>query len=240
MERCNDQRVDDPLSTSIHPIDSEAGSTPRLLAPLAPSKLNQKPKLTAFPSSSGEPSPADLQTTLVSQVLVSNDDLGAHARDEMPGINDEEDDNDDDDYDEYLRWSLNPERHRKVSEKKRRDHALFQSWIKSNQSKVLDEASKMSKEQKPGSVAHLMKLESERFKIIQTPREYQIELFEKAKKKNTIVVLDTGSGKTLIAGLLLRHILEKEIEDRAAGKLKRIAFFLVRTPVNMEGPYLII
>ena len=29
-------------------------------------------------------------------------------------------------------------------------------------------------------------------RIIHTPREYQIELFERAKQKNTIVVLDTG------------------------------------------------
>ncbi|GKT45594.1 dicer-like protein 1 [Colletotrichum spaethianum] len=72
-----------------------------------------------------------------------------------------------------------------------------------------------------------MKQESGRLKIIQTPREYQIELFERAKHKNTIVVLDTGSGKTLIAALLLRHFLEKEIEDRATGQPKRIAFFLV-------------
>lgn len=28
--------------------------------------------------------------------------------------------------------------------------------------------------------------------IITDPREYQIELFEKAKKQNTIAVLDTG------------------------------------------------
>jgi endoribonuclease Dicer len=36
-----------------------------------------------------------------------------------------------------------------------------------------------------------------------------------------------GSGKTLIAVLLLRHIFNQELEDRAMGKLKRISFFLV-------------
>ncbi|EFQ33220.1 RNase3 domain-containing protein [Colletotrichum graminicola M1.001] len=133
----------------------------------------------------------------------------------------------DEDEDEYLRWSLNPERPRKISEKKRRDHAKFQSWIESNQDKVLEAGPDASKEPNLGSVAHLLKQENERFRIIQTPREYQIELFERAKSKNTIVVLDTGSGKTLIAALLLRHILEKEIEDRATGQQKRIAFFLV-------------
>ena len=80
--------------------------------------------------------------------------------------------------------------------------------------------------------------------IITDPREYQIELFEKAKKQNIIAVLDTGtygmnftkpsafsrfagSGKTLIAVLLLRHILDRELEDRAMGKQHRIAFFLL-------------
>ncbi|GAA83316.1 hypothetical protein AKAW_01431 [Aspergillus luchuensis IFO 4308] len=59
------------------------------------------------------------------------------------------------------------------------------------------------------------------------PREYQLELFERAKAQNTIAVLDTGSGKTLIAVLLLKHTLEKELNDRAEGKQHRIAFFLV-------------
>lgn len=36
-----------------------------------------------------------------------------------------------------------------------------------------------------------------------------------------------GSGKTLIAVLLLRHIFAQELEDRAMGKPKRISFFLV-------------
>ncbi|KAI0508772.1 hypothetical protein F5B22DRAFT_383299 [Xylaria bambusicola] len=63
--------------------------------------------------------------------------------------------------------------------------------------------------------------------IISSPREYQTELFERAKRKNIIAVLDTGTGKTLIAALLLRHIVEQELEDRRAGNDHRLALFLV-------------
>lgn len=80
--------------------------------------------------------------------------------------------------------------------------------------------------------------------IITDPRDYQVELFERAKKENVIAVLDTGwlcvrllilavgliiqgSGKTLIAVLLLKHIIDQEMESRAAGNPRRIAFFLV-------------
>ncbi|KAJ5279403.1 hypothetical protein N7478_004775 [Penicillium angulare] len=59
------------------------------------------------------------------------------------------------------------------------------------------------------------------------PRAYQIELFERAKNRNIIAVLDTGSGKTLIAVLLLRNILKQELEDRANGKRHRVSVFLV-------------
>ncbi|KAK6853137.1 hypothetical protein PG995_009949 [Apiospora arundinis] len=62
---------------------------------------------------------------------------------------------------------------------------------------------------------------------INSPREYQVELFERAKEKNTIAVLSTGSGKTAIAALLLRHTIEQEINDRDSGKDPRLAFFLV-------------
>ncbi|KAI0401011.1 hypothetical protein F4802DRAFT_619182 [Xylaria palmicola] len=63
--------------------------------------------------------------------------------------------------------------------------------------------------------------------IINSPREYQTELFERAKEKNIIAVLDTGAGKTLIAVLLLRHVVEQELEDRQAGQEHSLAFFLV-------------
>ena len=45
---------------------------------------------------------------------------------------------------------------------------------------------------------------------------------------DTVIDFNVGSGKTLIAVLLLKYILDKELEDRAMGKPPRIAFFLVR------------
>jgi endoribonuclease Dicer len=62
---------------------------------------------------------------------------------------------------------------------------------------------------------------------ITNPRDYQTELFHRAKGENVIAVLDTGSGKTHIATLLLQHVLDNELERRAAGDTHKIAFFLV-------------
>lgn len=64
-------------------------------------------------------------------------------------------------------------------------------------------------------------------KIIDRVRDYQSELFARAKAGNIIAVLDTGSGKTLIAALLLRETVSKEMDDRAAGRSPRTSFFLV-------------
>jgi endoribonuclease Dicer len=63
---------------------------------------------------------------------------------------------------------------------------------------------------------------------ITNPRDYQTELFQRAKCGNTIAVLDTGSGKTHIATLLLKHVLDEELENRAKGGVHKTAFFLVR------------
>lgn len=43
-----------------------------------------------------------------------------------------------------------------------------------------------------------------------------------------------GSGKTLIAVLLLKHILESELIDRANGRAPRVAFFLVLHSVDHD------
>ena len=64
---------------------------------------------------------------------------------------------------------------------------------------------------------------------ITNPRDYQTELFQRAKNENIIAVLDTGSGKTHIATLLLKHILDEELASRAQGNQHKMAFFLVST-----------
>ncbi|RFU77078.1 endoribonuclease dicer [Trichoderma arundinaceum] len=111
--------------------------------------------------------------------------------------------------------------------KKRRQDLAFQEWLEKNQEEVTM-ASKRDLDRHLEKASTPRPLEDgTRKKIISSPREYQIELFERARDENTIVVLDTGSGKTLIAALLLRHVLQVELQNRAIGHEPQTAFFLV-------------
>ncbi|GAP82698.2 putative RNase3 domain-containing protein [Rosellinia necatrix] len=107
------------------------------------------------------------------------------------------------------------------------DKALFDDWLRNERK----DAYKMGCEADIEDETPLLHASNSRgvgdALIISSPREYQTELFERAKQKNIIAVLDTGAGKTLIAALLLRHIVEQELDDRQAGKDHRLAFFLV-------------
>ncbi|KAG0322650.1 Dicer-like protein 1 [Dissophora globulifera] len=48
------------------------------------------------------------------------------------------------------------------------------------------------------------------------PRRYQSELFRKAIRSNIIAVMDTGSGKTLVAVLLIREMIKRQLEAEAS------------------------
>jgi hypothetical protein len=60
-------------------------------------------------------------------------------------------------------------------------------------------------------------IQAERSRKRLEPRDYQMELYERARRENTIAVLGTGTGKTLIACLLIKDILIQERLNRIAG-----------------------
>lgn len=124
------------------------------------------------------------------------------------------------------------------SEKKRARYSRFHTWRKDTAEvdfkKQVKQNESRSTADEALSIRDLL-AKQESTPIIADPREYQIELFERAKQQNTIAVLDTGSGKTLIAVLLLRHVLDQELIDRAMGNPPRISFFLVSHPCNVSA-----
>jgi hypothetical protein len=72
------------------------------------------------------------------------------------------------------------------------------------------------KEVQPLSVVKVS-IQAERSRKRLEPRDYQLELYERARRENTIAVLGTGTGKTLIACLLIKDILIQERANRASG-----------------------
>ncbi|KAG0353421.1 Dicer-like protein 1 [Gamsiella multidivaricata] len=59
------------------------------------------------------------------------------------------------------------------------------------------------------------------------PRQYQIELFKKALGSNIIAVMDTGSGKTLVAVMLIKEMIQREQEAWRNLAERKICFFIV-------------
>jgi len=143
------------------------------------------------------------------------------------GAPDSEDSGEDEDEDGDGDEAKPTSRPRKITERKRKLNAIADSYVQERTQKLIKKGSLVRPQDEAIQSARWMVNQAESCQIISTPREYQIELYERAKEKNIIAVLDTGSGKTLIAVLLLRHIFAQELEDRALGKPKRISFFLV-------------
>ncbi|OAA62582.1 Ribonuclease III [Niveomyces insectorum RCEF 264] len=155
-----------------------------------------------------------------------------YKEDEENGNEEEGEDSEDEDDDEEDATDLATQKKKSqmldVSQKKRADYAAFDSWLAENRdniAKTKKKAAEALTDEDKTSAALMREFEST--KIIESPRDYQIELFEKAKRKNIIAVLDTGSGKTLVAALLLRHTIDTELGDRALEKPHRVSFFLV-------------
>lgn len=57
-------------------------------------------------------------------------------------------------------------------------------------------------------------------------RSYQLEMFEFAKKHNTIVVLGTGTGKTFISVLLIKHF-EHQVHYQELALFRKYRIFIL-------------
>ena len=82
----------------------------------------------------------------------------------------------------------------RTTERCRAQNAKFSAWLSQRAEKITkDEVQAIVEDtnEETLSVRGLM-AKQESNAIINTPREYQLELFERAKKQNIIAVLDTG------------------------------------------------
>lgn len=87
------------------------------------------------------------------------------------------------------RWVQNsPRQPRKITERKRADAAAFSVWLEKNQKQLNDYQPVGDQERSTAALVRGF----ESHNIIARPRDYQVELFERAKLQNTIAVLDTG------------------------------------------------
>lgn len=148
-----------------------------LIRPLKDSQDSSSPRLSDKPDSSLH----------ISTVLRQEREDPTLENDE--GEDEGEGDGDDDDQDDARLSITKPG---KISERKKRLNAIADKYVQSSLERASKKDSQVKPEDEKHQSARWLINQSESQEIISTPREYQTELFERAKEKNIIAVLDTG------------------------------------------------
>ena len=81
---------------------------------------------------------------------------------------------------------------RKITERKRRLNAAVDNYVMDRTLAQIKKGNVVRPEDEANQTTRWLVNQSENRQIISTPREYQTELYERAKEKNIIAVLDTG------------------------------------------------
>jgi endoribonuclease Dicer len=153
---------------------------------LSPPDLAQHRQSSLLTQSSSDPDPSDLP--LYQKGFTTNEKSVAEP-DSLEDYDDAEDDEDDE--------ALPSTKKRKISERKRRMNAIADNYAQEQAQKSLEEDIRSNRQNMEDQSTRYIVHQAESQRIISTPREYQTELFERAKKKNIIAVLDTGKSTSL-------------------------------------------
>ena len=151
-------------------------------------------------------SESSLGTDSVTLAMQSSDGSAAHGEAASSPEDERSDDDEnssgdsDSEAEGVRRWLVNPEpKPIKLSEKRRAANAAFDHWVEEHQIQLSKTSAKGTGAKELGRSIGLESKSDGR--IIERAREYQMELFERAKEQNTIAVLDTGRTKSKFISL---------------------------------------
>ena len=108
---------------------------------------------------------------------------------------------------------------------------IFQGITNNNYSIGENNDNFQNNDQTKNLISQFQNMSTNDNKKIFVPRNYQIEIFNEAKKQNSIIYVETGRGKTFISIMLMADLLKIDIQNplntnKNIDKRKKIIFFV--------------